>query len=202
MSRSRKISCSLSLFPGKVAGIFVFMLGVSLVGCAVAPTAPTAPTLDYEIALAPEKTKNLLEKIQGAHPRYTIRALLAPEGTGTTVHLAVYTTRSVHEVVRGFQEPFPHKKLYPDCNHWFNVTRNFDPACGGGPYIGTANLLFADGMALGLIFDLYQAGRYPFTYTRTAMPDKKATRIVLDELLSAAKGAEISSGQKIRISER
>ena len=91
--------------------------------------------------------------------------------------------------VRGFQEPTSGKKLYPDCNRWFDLTRSFGPACGGGAYLGSANLVFGDGMALRLMFDLFQAARYPFAYTRTPMPDEKATRSVLEALKAAEKSA-------------
>ena len=165
----------------------LFLFVVTLGGCAVAPTGSPDSSESFRIPLPPAQSKTILETIQKDNPSYTIRALLRPEGKGTNVHLTVYTRQKVHMVVNGFQEPEPHKRLYPECNHWFDLTRSFDPACGGGPYLGTANLLFGDGMALGLLFDLFQAGRYPFAYTTTPFPDREATEKVKEKLLTASR---------------
>ncbi len=186
----------------KATGLAVLFFVFVLSGCAVAPTVQKPPAMTINVPASPEKTKTILEKIQSTHPDYTIRALLQPEETGTTVNLAVYTLRNIHMVVGGFHEPDPHKNIYPDCNHCFNLTRNFDPACGGGPYLGTANLVFADGIGLGLLFDLFQTGRYPFAYTKVPVPDNTATDVVLGELRSSAKATLIPSSKNIRISER
>ena len=177
-----------SLVPGFLASV-IFLLLLPLAGCAVAPTVPSEAVTRVHVSLPAEKAKAILEKIQKDHPAYTIRALLKPEASGTDLHLTVFTVQTVHMAVRGFQEPTSGKKLYPDCNRWFDLTRSFDPACGGGPYLGSANLVFGDGMALGLMFDLFQAARYPFAYTRTPMPDEKATRSVLEALKAAEKSA-------------
>ncbi len=182
-----------------LAGLMVLGLTFILTGCAVPPTILKPPTTTVRVVSAPETTKAILENIQKAHPQMIIRALLQPEGSGTIVHMTVYRDHSVHMVVKGFQEPFHKKKIYPDCNHWFNVTRNFDPACGGGPYLGTANLVFADGMGLGLLFDLFQAGRYPFTYTKATIPDQVATHTLLKELESKA---NVSLSVTEQVSER
>ncbi|MCL4485285.1 MAG: sugar ABC transporter substrate-binding protein [Nitrospirae bacterium] len=167
--------------------ILLVLLALPLVGCAVAPTASSEAVTHAQINLPAQRTKAILEKIQKDHPEYIIRALLKQKGRGTEIHLTIYTPRTVHMVVQGFQEPSNGKKLYPDCNHWFDLTRSFDPACGGGPYLGTANLVFGDGMALGLMFDLFQAARYPFTYTKANLPDEEATKSVLKSLKSAEK---------------
>ena len=167
-------------------GAFLLFV-VTLGGCAVAPTSSSDSSENFRVALPPSQSKTLLETIQKDNPSYTIRAILRPSGEGTDVHLTVYTPQKVHMVVNGFQEPEHRKRLYPECNHWFDLTRSFDPACGGGPYLGTANLIFGDGMALGLLFDLFQAGRYPFTYTTTPFPDKMAAEKVKEKLLTAAR---------------
>lgn len=176
MGRSQR-----STFGTFFSGFLPFLLLLAA-GCAVAPVVPNPKPAGLVVGTSPEKTKALLEKIQGSHPDYAIRAVLTPKGSGTEVHLVVYTKTRVHMAVGGFQEPAPHKRLYPDCNRWFNLTRNFDPACGGGPYLGTANLVFADGMVFGALFDLFQAGRYPFAYTTVMEPDRVATRSVLKEI--------------------
>ncbi len=184
----RQSPLAASLVPGFLASVILLLL-LPLAGCVVAPTVSGEAATRAHVSLPAEKAKALLEKIQKDHPDYTIRALLKPEESGTDVHLTVFTVQTVHMVVRGFQEPTSGKKVYPDCTRWFDLTRSFDPACGGGPYLGTANLVFGDGMALGLMFDLFQAARYPFTYTRTSMPDERATRSVLETLKSAQKSA-------------
>ncbi len=192
-----------SFVPGFVPTLLL-LFAVALGGCVVAPTNPNEKPTRVNVAMKASKAKAILEKIQKNHPDYTIRALLKPEGHKTEIRLTVYTIQTVHMVVKGFQEPENGRKVYPDCNHWFDISRSFDPACGGGPYIGTANLLSADGMALGLMFDLFQAARYPFAYTRTKMPDEKATEEVVDTLRAAEKSAALdhpamlarSSGQK------
>ena len=165
----------------------LFLFAVTLVGCAVAPTGAPDSSENFHVGLPPTQSKTILETIQNDNPSYTIRALLRPAGEGTDIHLTVYTRQKVHMVVNGFQEPESNKRLYPECNHWFDLTRSFDPACGGGPYLGTANLIFGDGMALGLLFDLFQAGRYPFSYTTTPFPDKIATEKVKEKLLTASR---------------
>jgi len=170
------------VFPGAFL-FFCLVMG----GCAVAPTGPAGSDESFRVPLPPVQSKTILETIQKDNPSYTIRALLRPDGEGTKVRLTVYTRQKVHMVVNGFQEPESHKRLYPECNHWFDLTRSFDPACGGGPYLGTANLVFGDGMALGLLFDLFQATRYPFAYTTTPFPDRKATDMVKEKLLSASR---------------
>ncbi len=184
----RKSEWNISRFSGFLASLLLILI-LPLGGCAVAPTSPREAQTKATISLSAETAKSLLEKVQKAHPEYTIRALLKQEGSGTEVHLTVYTVQTVHMVVRGFQEPERGKKLYPDCNRWFDLTRSYDPACGGGPYLGTANLVFADGMALGLLFDLFQAARYPFTYTEATLPDEEATKSVMSTLKAAAKSA-------------
>lgn len=184
----RKFEQTVSRISGILAGL-ILILALPLGGCAVAPTTPREAQSKTTLSIPAETAKTLLEKIQKDHPEYTIRALLKPEGSGTEVHLTVYTSQTVHMVVQGFQEPERGKKLYPDCNRWFDLTRSYDPACGGGPYLGTANLVFADGMTLGLLFDLFQAARYPFTYTQATLPDKKATASVLATLKAAEKSA-------------
>ena len=165
----------------------LFLFAVTLGGCAVAPTGAPDSSENFHVGLPPTQSKTILETIQNDNPSYTIRALLRPAGDGTDIHLTVYTRQKVHMVVNGFQEPESNKRLYPECNHWFDLTRSFDPACGGGPYLGTANLIFGDGMALGLLFDLFQAGRYPFSYTTTPFPVKIATEKVKEKLLAASR---------------
>lgn len=175
--------------PNTGSGQFLtgFLLSILLSGCAMAPVATKATPTKISVTTSPDETRTLLEKIQAKNPGYTIQALLSPQGDRTEARIAVYDSHTVHMVIRGFQEPAPHKRLYPDCDHWFYLTRNFDRACGGGPYLGTASMVFADGMGFGALFDLFQATRYPFTFTKVVEPDKKATADVIAQLLNAAK---------------
>lgn len=127
------------------------------------------------IQTTPEQSRRILETIEKTHPGIHIEASLSPEGKSTKAVITVRTARQEHLVNKGFQKIEGKTEIYPGCQHWFYLTRNFDPACGGGKLWGTASAIFADGVGIGAIFDLVQLGRYPFTWTRSDISDPSLT---------------------------
>ncbi len=153
-----------------------------LAACQTAPAERQPFSLSGLIPAPPEKSRDILESLQRKNPGIHIQAELAPDPRGTQVRIIVRTRQKVHLINRGFQEFHGDTALYPGCEHWFYLTRAFDKKCGDGPVIGSVNALFADGVGIGALFDLFQLARYPFTYTHIDMTDPQKTREIFREL--------------------
>lgn len=176
-------SYSFSGFWGRIA-----LLGLAFLGaCQTAPAERQPFALSGLVPATPEKARDILESLQKNNPGIHIQAELAPDPRGTQARVIVRTRRKVHLIARGFQEFHGDTARYPECEHWFYLTRAFDTKCGDGPVIGSVNAIFADGAGIGALFDLFQLARYPFAYTHIDMTDPRKTREIFQELEKQAK---------------
>ena len=176
-------SFSFSGFRRRIA-----LLGLAfLAACQTAPAELKPFALSGLVPATPETSRDILESLQKKNPGIHIQAELAPDPRGTQARIIVRTRQKVHLINKGFQEFHGDTALYPECEHWFYLTRAFDKKCGDGPVIGSVNAFFADGVGIGAIFDLFQLARYPFTYTYVDMTDPRETREIFQELEEQAK---------------
>ncbi|AFS54235.1 sugar ABC transporter substrate-binding protein [Leptospirillum ferriphilum] len=172
-------------FRRRIALLGLFFLAA----CQTAPLERHPYALSGLVPATPETSRDILESLQKKNPAIHIQAELAPDPHGTQARIIVRTRQKVHLIDRGFQEFHGDTALYPECEHWFYLTRAFDKKCGDGPVIGSVNALFADGVGLGALFDLFQLARYPFTYTHVDMTDPEKTREIFQELEKEALAA-------------
>ena len=175
---------------------FLLIANVSLTACSTAPVELHPYQKSTTIPATPEESRMILESIEKTHPGIHIEASLSPAGTATNAKITVRTSRKEHLVNTGFQKIEGKTEIYPACQHWFYLTRNFDPACGGGKLWGTASAIFVDGVGIGALFDLVQLGRYPFTWTKTDLSNPQMTNEVAD----LAKKMALSAKDKATLS--
>ncbi|MDA8060684.1 MAG: sugar ABC transporter substrate-binding protein [Leptospirillum sp.] len=190
MNRSKKYL----FFSGKTRALLLVsvIVNFSLTACSTAPVELHPYQKTTTIQATPEQSRHILETIEKEHPGIHIEASLSPAGTATKAKITVRTAHKEHLVNKGFQKIEGKTEIYPACQHWFYLTRNFDPACGGGKLWGTASAIFADGVGIGALFDLVQLGRYPFTWTKTDLSNPQMT----DEVATLARKMAQSSQNK------
>jgi len=194
MNRSKKYL----FFSGKTRALLLVsvIVNFSLTACSTAPVELHPYQKTTTIPTSPEESRRILESIEKTHPGIHIEASLSPSGTSTNAKITVRTSHKEHLVNQGFQKIEGKTEIYPACQHWFYLTRNFDPACGGGKLWGTASAIFADGVGIGAIFDIVQLGRYPFTWTKTDLSSPQMT----DEVANLATKMALSEKNKAALS--
>ena len=197
MNRSKKPRFS----SRKIQALLLFSIiaNFSLTACSTSPVELHPYQKTTTIPATPEESRLILESIEKNHPGIHIEASLSPAGKATNAKITVRTSHKEHLVNKGFQKIEGKTEIYPACQHWFYLTRNFDPACGGGKLWGTASAIFVDGVGIGALFDLVQLGRYPFTWTKTDLSSPQMTNEVADlakKMALSAKNKETLSAPK------